>query len=250
MDRDEQEIWESYRRDGRRCDREALLERYRRPIGDSLAWRKYQRAGRVSGLEYAEFQGAAWLAIWLAIPKFDPEKATPGSYLAIRVSGALSELLRQSDSFTRVQRRRANDAARTRDILTQQLGREPNLHEYDPEELPVVLNFSDLAFEQSTQDEDYRPERQIDQGAPELCSPASGYQALAPYLRGLSVRERLFVVLEFVEGYSAAESARLLGFSASRWSQMRSGVMARVANNAAAWIERDPAASRFYSRSA
>jgi len=250
MDGDEQELWEWYRRGGRRSDREALFDRYRRPVGNSLAWRKYQWAGRASGLDYAEFQGAAWLAIWLAIPNVDPDKSKPSSYLAIRVSGALADLLRDSDPFTRVQRRRANHASRTRDILTQQLGREPNLHQYDPEELPVMCNFSDLAFEQSEDNRDYSPEQQIDKGAPALASSASGYQDLAPYLRGLSGRERLFVVLEFVEGYSAAESARQLGFSASRWSQMRSDVMARVATNAAAWIERDPEASRFYSRSA
>lgn len=169
-----------------------------------------------------------------AIESFDQSRKTkPTTYFRCRVRGAMLDLLRNLDYFTRLDRRRLKQVER----LEQHLGRHPTDEEIAdsvgvPEsqaawyrQRPQILSLN-CAIDQRHTIAD-----QI--GGWDDPTVLDGEQ-FGELLRGCSKRERLLVQLYYADQLTMGEIGQALGISESRVSQIHSDLLARLRKKHAA----------------
>lgn len=227
------ELWASYVATRDPQLQEALVLRYE-PLARYLARRALAKAPPHQ--DHEDILSYAHHGLLNAIERFDPSKGFKfETYATRRISGAIIDGQRKQDPLGRQLRKRVKAMAAAQDDLWTELGRQPTLPEI-AERMGVDLEtVRELILAQQTlqsslddQDgEDASGTRFLaQQGEPELSFQMNELAAgMAERLCRLSLRERIFLVLHYVEHKTLAQVSVVLGVSEQRCGQLRQEVI-------------------------
>lgn len=218
--------WQQYAQERTLDQRNALVERYLY-LADIYAGRQLKKLPRGTA-EFDDLYSAAYQGLIKAVPRFDLDRGiSPVTFLACRVRGEILDFLRLQDHVTRTRRAQGNRIAEweqmelrrpaTDDEVYFHFGfrilRPPNVSL----DAPISQPNARLVALKDTLVDDSRPD---------------DYSQCSYLLRGLNKRERLIVLLYYVEGLKMKEVGQSVGISKSRISQMMAGLLERMRFNA------------------
>ena len=186
---------------------------------------------------YRDLENAGMLGMLQALQSYDPGRGTPfASFSYGRIRGALVDFLRTIDCLSRDRRRRVAEAARTAEVLQQELGAEPRAAQI-ADRLGVTVREVDRLRGDAQQrfalsiydaEGDHRPAPLDVLSAPDA-EPADAraeHGSLVAHLDGLlgrlPARERGIVGAYFYDGLTLREIAEGLGLTEARISQILS----------------------------
>ena len=186
---------------------------------------------------YQDLENAGMLGMLQALNAYDPARGTPFASFAFgRIRGALVDFLRTIDCLSRDRRRRVAEAARTAEILSQEMGTEPrasevaerlgvSVREYDRLRGDAQQRFALSLFDG---DDDGRPSPIETLAAPDAemadaeAERTSLHAVLDALVDRLSEREQVIVRRYFFEGVTLREIATDLHLTEARISQILS----------------------------
>ena len=186
---------------------------------------------------YRDLENAGMLGMLQALQSYDPSRGTPfASFSYGRIRGALVDFLRTIDCLSRDRRRRVAEAARTAEMLQQELGAEPRVAQIaerlgvTPREVDRLRGDAQQRFALSLYDAegDHRPAPLDVLPAPDaepadaLAEHGSLVAHLDSLLHRLPGRERKIVTDYFYESLTLREIAEGLGLTEARISQILS----------------------------
>ena len=186
---------------------------------------------------YRDLENAGMLGMLQALQTYDPGRGTPfASFSYGRIRGALVDFLRTIDCLSRDRRRRVAEAARTAEVLQQELGAEPRTQQI-AERLGISARDVDrlrgdaqqrFALSLHDSEGDHRPAPLDVLPCPDT-EPADARAEHASLVGHLDVllcrladRERKIVEDYFYEGQTLREIAEGLGLTEARISQILS----------------------------
>lgn len=237
-------LWEAHRACPTLESRNRLMEHFF-PLVKRTAERVRQRLPE--NVELDDLVSAGVFGLRDAINGFDPERGVKfATYCTTRVRGAILDELRSNDWVPRLVRSKSTKVERSRRELEVELGRNPTDREFASR-----LNLSHGEFDElmkesravqigslSEQWSSAAPEdeaaqlRKIDvledrrQKAPS--ERAQRRDLIENVLRGLTSKERLIVLLYYVEELTMREIGTALGLSESRVCQLHTRIMKRL----------------------
>lgn len=226
MDEHERSLWTRLRQAASLAERDAvrneLVELYL-PLASRLARKRAHSTPQ--HVQYDDLYSAAYQALLQSIPRFDLDRGVqPGTFFSLRLSGAMRDYLRDLDTTPRLERRRLNQVERweqtslgrqaTRDEIAQRFG-------FDLRPVPESLSLDTPLDE----DGSCRVRHTLADGRRSARADGS---TISHLLRGCTQRERLVLLLYFVEEETMAEIGQQLGLSESRVSQMLTAVLKRL----------------------
>ncbi len=234
-------LWARYRSTGDPDARRQLLENNLGLVHyctNEMAMRLRDRAA------FDELLGAATLGLVSAVEGFDPERGLAfSSYATPRIRGAILDELRRQEWRPRRTRARQTELARTRESLSQQLGRAPRPVEVAEAmgiDLPTFYSWSDrTAMQQVPLDapadrDGARHSLEETLGDPEPTDlfehldSADRLLMLREALASLPERERLVLSLSYYENVNLKQIGELLHITESRVSQIRTRALKRL----------------------
>lgn len=186
---------------------------------------------------YRDLENAGMLGMLQALQSYDPSRGTPFASFAFgRIRGALVDFLRTIDCLSRDRRRRVAEAARTTEVLQQELGAEPRAAQ-----VAARLGVSVRSYDRLLGDAQQRFAMSLFDGHGEdgpspletLPSPdaemadaeverRSLYGFLGALVERLPEREQRIVDLYFFEGLTLREIAAEFHLTEARISQVLS----------------------------
>ena len=236
-----QTLWDEFAKTGDVEIRNRLVEKYLyivKYVADRLA----QRLPR--SIPNEDLRSAASFGLIRAVENFDHKRGTRfETYCATRVKGAVLDELRSRDWVPRMIRNNTAKMNCARDELTKDLGRDPT-----PGELAVRLEvsrekietmisescftsmfaFSRCDEEAQRGDSDERHLIYEDKNS-EVPFERVFLKDLSDHLmKSLSHREKMVILLYYVEDLSMKEIGKLLGISESRVSQIRTSTLTKL----------------------
>jgi RNA polymerase sigma factor for flagellar operon FliA len=234
------ELWRAYRRTKNPQVRDRLIEKYLPVVKHAAAW----MAGRLpSHLRLDDLYSAGMLGFLDAVEDYDPERGVEFAvYAAPRIRGAIFDDLRRLDCVPRRVRRKAREAQRAIEALTQRLDRAPTEEEIAGELKVDVEDYRRLLTEGVTLlSLDATPHQRDEANTPLDTledtvepSPLSAVEVrelrtvLTGIIDGLPERERQVLALYYYEELTMQEVGKVLGVTESRVSQIHSGAILRV----------------------
>lgn len=234
MEREEKQLWQRYQRARQRTRsrvavelRNALAERYLSLCKQIAA--KYDLRTPDS-VEFGDIYSAAYQGLLDGLPRYCLGRGTaPSTFLSYRIVGRIRDFLRASDELTRTQRTRHQ---RVEQWEQTELGRPATTDEID-EHFGFRLVYPPTISIDAAARNDYARDLRLSDVIAD--GRTGGDLADAAYLlRSLSQRERLIVLLYYVEGYSMKQVGETLDLSESRISQMMGDILKRMRRNAQA----------------
>jgi RNA polymerase sigma factor FliA len=161
-----------------------------------------------------ELESAAVEGLWHAVERYDPSRGWQfNTFATRRINGAMQDWLRSHDVFSRLGRNQRQAA----DQLEQTLGR--------------TLTTEERSQVQTSRRR--KPTRGLmaDDADRYVTLPAerAALHNLSPLLQGLKTRQRLLVLLYYVDGMPMKKIAEELAVSESRISQMHAEILERMA---------------------
>ena len=186
---------------------------------------------------YADLENAGMLGMLQALQSYDPSRGTPfASFAFDRIRGALVDFLRTIDCLSRDRRRRVAEAARTAQVLQQELGDEPRAAQ-----VADRLGVSVRAYDRLRSDAQQRFALSLYDGhgddgpSPIDVLPAPGvehadadaerrslYDFVGALVERLPEREQRIVRLYFFDGLTLREIAEQFHLTEARISQILS----------------------------
>ena len=236
-----QTLWDEFRETGDVELRNRLVEKYRY-IVKYVADRLQQRLPR--SIRNEDLRSAASFGLIRAVENFDHTRGTRfETYCATRVKGAILDELRSRDWVPRMIRNNTSKMNTARDELTRDLGREPT-----PGELATQLEVSRDKVETMIRESSFismfafsRCEEEAQRGdSDERHLIYEDKNSEAPFERiflkdlsdhlmtQLTHREKMVVLLYYVEDLSMKEIGKLLNISESRVSQIRTTTLTKL----------------------
>ncbi len=236
-----QKMWEEFRRTGDSEIRNRLVEKYLY-IVKYVADRLSQRLPR--SIPNEDIRSAASYGLIRAVENFDHRRGTRfESYCATRVRGAILDELRARDWVPRMIRNNTTKVNAERDRMQREMGREPT-----SDELAVGLDVSREKVETMIRESNFismfsfsRCEEEAQRGEPDdrmLLYEDKNSEApferiflkdLSDHLmKCLSHREKMVILLYYVEELSMKEIGKLLHISESRVSQIRTSSLGKL----------------------
>ncbi len=236
-----QKMWEEFRRTGDSEIRNRLVEKYLY-IVKYVADRLSQRLPR--SIPNEDIRSAASYGLIRAVENFDHRRGTRfESYCATRVRGAILDELRARDWVPRMIRNNTTKVNAERDRMQREMGREPT-----SDELAVGLDDSREKVETMIRESNFismfsfsRCEDEAQRGEPDdrmLLYEDKNSEApferiflkdLSDHLmKCLSHREKMVILLYYVEELSMKEIGKLLHISESRVSQIRTSSLGKL----------------------
>lgn len=198
---------------------------------------------RGKGVDRADLEQAAMLALVKAMQRFDPDYgASFAAYAARTISGELKRHLRDRGWSVRVPRglqEAALEVGNASARLAQQLGRPPSVDEIaqevdrDPDEVLEAMQ-AGTAYRSGSLD----APRSGEEGdtslldrlgtADDNLALADRWQALAPFFEELPERQRRILYLRFYEDMTQSEIAEIVGVSQMHVSRLLSRALATL----------------------
>ncbi len=236
-----QKMWEEFRRTGDSEIRNRLVEKYLY-IVKYVADRLSQRLPR--SIPNEDIRSAASYGLIRAVENFDHRRGTRfESYCATRVRGAILDELRARDWVPRMIRNNTARVNTERDRMQREMGREPT-----SDELAVGLDVSREKVETMIRETNFismfsfsRCEEEAQRGEPdERMLLYEDKNSEAPFeriflkdlsdhlMKCLSHREKMVILLYYVEELSMKEIGKLLHISESRVSQIRTSSLGKL----------------------
>jgi RNA polymerase sigma factor for flagellar operon FliA len=201
----------------------------------------HQVAGRLRkrllySIDHDTLASAGFLGLLQAIATYDVARGLKfTSFAQNRIRGAMLDELRGLDYAPRLQRRCEATRNRAERELTQEFGRPPTEDEVylatriHRRELPAVLTSIDRVLFESAEGKQVRPDHLLaDRRQADPRQRLAARERLQQILRGCSQRERLMLLMYYVEDATMKEIAAQLGISESRVSQQHSMLLARL----------------------
>ena len=234
-------LWEEFRRTRDSEIRNRLVEKYLY-IVKYVADRLSQRLPR--SIPNEDIRSAASYGLIRAVENFDHRRGTRfESYCATRVRGAILDELRARDWVPRMIRNNTTKVNAERDRMQREMGREPT-----SDELAVGLDVSREKVETMIRESNFismfsfsRCEEEAQRGEPDdrmLLYEDKNSEApferiflkdLSDHLmKCLSHREKMVILLYYVEELSMKEIGKLLHISESRVSQIRTSSLGKL----------------------
>lgn len=227
-------VWTSYA-ESRDPELQELLVVHYEPLARYLARRALAKAPPYQDAE--DILSYAHHGLLNAIERFDPAKGFKfETYATRRISGAIIDGQRRQDPLGRQLRKRVKAMTAAQDALWNELGRQPTT-----DDLAVALNESpegvrELLLAQQTvagslddSPDDAAMEREthlVGHDEAEVSQQVRELRdGLAELLCRLSLRDRIFVLLHYVEQQTFAEVSQTLGVSEARCGQLRQEVI-------------------------
>lgn len=217
------------------------------PLARAIAYRAARHTGH--GVDTAEFVGAAYEGLVVAAKRFEADRGVPfRAYAKHRIQGAVCDSKRSADWVPRTVRDRANHLERTRQRLTSRLGRVPTLGEVAEalettvQDVQAIERRSEIRLVLSL---DARDEGGISI-ADAVPAPAPNVdpavaselrEALSDAISLLPERERLAIVLFYLEDVPLKEIGARLSVSESRVSQLCSQGVKRLRTSLTAHVQ-------------
>jgi len=177
-----------------------------------------------------------------ALGRFDPENGTAfKTYAYRRIHGEIIDALRRTGVLSRDQMQKLSRINRTKEKLTMQLDREPNLLEIQketgltPKEITKVLSLAQTSLPVSLDESFSTAEGEVmtrmeimedkNQISPDQELDEKGIRnELKGYIQEFSERERLILALYYYENLTLADIGTVLNLSEGRVSQILSQV--------------------------
>ncbi len=236
-----QSLWDEFRRTGDVEIRNRLVEKYLY-IVKYVSDRLQQKLPR--SIPQEDIRSAASYGLIRAVENFDHQRGTRfETYCATRVKGAILDELRARDWVPRMIRNNTSRMNTAREDLTRELGRDPT-----PAELAARLEVSRDKVEAMIRESNFvsmfafsRCEEEAQRGeSDERSLIYEDRQSEAPFERiflkdlsdhlmtSLSHREKMVILLYYVEDLSMKEIGKVLNISESRVSQIRTTTLAKL----------------------
>lgn len=225
-------LWEAYRADPSVERRNALIEAYV-PFVRWIAVRLWERISHA--VEVGDLFGAGILGLIQSFRAFDPDRGTAfSSYAQTRIRGAMLDYLREQDWSARRARILSRQLRNAEESLEAELGRRPT-----DDELAEKLGLASTEFAEVRATDAATTIHHLDALEPDerdgyLSRRAAPDERLArrdvwrSVSRGLSPKERLLLILYYMEGLTMEETGRSLGLTESRVSQLHSNLLKRL----------------------
>ena len=161
-----------------------------------------------------------------AIRKFDPERGFKfETYASRRITGSIIDGLRSQDPLSRPVRKRVSALRDAQLRHWEQVGRSPTVEELAADIGESVDAVRELLVHQQTLtkelDQTVAESHYTDGDAEAVLEEEGLVHGLANLLPRLSERDRVFVVLYYVDKMSLRDTGKVLGISDSRCAQIR-----------------------------
>lgn len=209
---------------------------------DSAAW-KIVRSAPPGIIDLDELVNVGLHAVWLSLPRFDPERSRLTTYLQPRARGAMLDHLRITDAVPRLVRQQNAKLSAAERVCYGRLNRAATDEELAAE-LQVDVATVGIYREQSQRttkslsDVVLHGERNIERGE-EITDHTpkhpwfniANMDLLRNAMRGFNKHERLIVIGYLVEGDTMKQIGKQLDLSESRISQMFTGLLPRMRTN-------------------
>jgi len=236
-----QKLWDEFRRTGDTEIRNRLVEKYLY-IVKYVSDRLQQRLPR--SIPEEDIRSAASYGLIRAVENFDHRRGTRfETYCATRVKGAILDELRSRDWVPRMIRNNTSRVNSIKEEMTRELGRDPT-----PGELADKLALSREKVETMIRESNFvsmftfsRCEEEAQRGnAEERMLIYEDKDSEAPFeriflkdlsdhlMKQLSHREKMVILLYYVEDLSMKEIGKLLNISESRVSQIRTTTLQKL----------------------
>jgi len=234
-------LWEEFRRTGDVEIRNRLVEKYLY-IVKYVSDRLHQKLPR--SIPHEDIKSAASYGLIRAVENFDHERGTRfETYCATRVKGAILDELRARDWVPRMIRNNTTKMNNAVQEMTREMGREPT-----PGELAERLEVSREKVESMIRESNFismfsfsRCEEEAQRGDNderhliyEDKTSHVGFERiflkdLSDHLmKSLSHREKMVILLYYVEDLSMKEIGKILNISESRVSQIRTNTLGKL----------------------
>jgi RNA polymerase sigma factor for flagellar operon FliA len=242
-------LWLAFSKDHCRCHRDELILAYM-PVVRRVAAKIWRRTPIQVDLE--ELVAFGVVGLIRAVDAFDPER---GLYFetvgAIHIRGAILDELRKVDWAPRAVRRRQRELDHAMIELESDLGRVPTSAEVATK-LGVAIEDVEERRSETSQarvsslDERFdlgdftsTPEGPEDTGVglEDLAHTTVLYDAAEETLRGMSWPHKLVVTLYYFEGLSLGETARVMGVSENRVSDLHNGAVMEVRDSLIKYLD-------------
>ena len=234
-------LWDEFRRTGDHELRNRLVEKYLyivKYVSDRLG-QKLPRS-----IPDDDIRSAASYGLIRAVENFDHKRGTRfETYCATRVKGAILDELRARDWVPRMIRNNTSRMKVVREELIRQLGREPT-----PAEMAAPLEVSKEKVETMIRESNFvsmfsfsRCEEEAQRGdSEERTLIYEDKNSETPFeriflkdltdhiMKSLTHREKMVVLLYYVEDLSMKEIGKILNISESRVSQIRTTTLAKL----------------------
>lgn len=227
-DQEVSDLWGSFGM-GQKSALEGLVRHYE-PLARFLARRALAKAPAHQDAE--DLISSAHQGLLDAIQRFEPDRGLKfETYASRRIAGAIVDGQRKDDPLTRSARKKVNTLRDAQRDLWSELGRQPSVPELAAAMGVDQTAVRDLMVQQQTLT------KELD-GAAEQATVSSisddleleslsdqSREELAERLARLSARDRIFVLLYYVEQQTLREIGSRFGCSDSRCAQIRKEVM-------------------------
>jgi len=234
-------LWEEFRRTGDPEIRNRLVEKYLY-IVKYVSDRLQQKLPR--SIPSEDIRSAASYGLIRAVENFDHERGTRfETYCATRVKGAILDELRSRDWVPRMIRNNTSRMNQVREEFEREIGREPT-----PGELADRLDVSREKVESMIRESNFvsmfsfsRCEEEAQRGDADerhlIYEDKQSHQGferiflkdLSDHLmRTLTHREKMVILLYYVEDLSMKEIGKILNISESRVSQIRTNTLTKL----------------------
>jgi len=238
---DTRDIWQRYKRTGRRSLRNQLMETY-------LPIVKYN-AERISTklpdeVDVDDLISAGVFGLMDAIDAFDLDRGVKfETYCAPRIRGAILDELRSMDWVPRLVRSRAHKLETVSRVLQAELGRHPTGDELahrlgvNQREFEKIRRDANAVMQVSLSRKHYETDSSRDVCEIDVLEDKRGKNPVSEVqkrdlkdviTRGLTRAERLILVLYYYEEMTMKEIGATLDLSESRVSQMHSAILSRL----------------------
>lgn len=207
-------------------------------LADAAARQHWFKLGRFLSLDELVSAGAEGLM--KAVAAFDLSRGIRfETYAPLRIHGAIRDYMREQDHVPRLVRKHYRLAEEAAENISQALGTPATEEQIvratrlSHEQLRYARNVSqkqsidDVLYEGETREQRIAQTLE-DDGHERRIHRAEKREAVQRLLRGLSERERLIVLLYYLDGWTMKEIGETLDLSESRVSQMHSEIIVKM----------------------
>lgn len=211
---------------------------------DSSAW-KIVRSAPPGIIDLDELVNVGLHAVWLSLPRFDPERSRLTAFMQPRARGAMLDHLRSMDAVPRLVRQQNAKLTAAEMACYKRLGRTATDYEvaaelqvdvaalivYREQSERMTKSLSDIVMHGEGDRSIERGDEISDHTPKHPWFNIANMDLLRNAMRGFNKHERLIVIGYLVEGDTMKQIGKQLDLSESRISQMYTGLLPRMRTN-------------------
>jgi len=207
------------------------------PLVRKVAYRMMSKVPKTVDID--DLISAGVLGLIGALRQFDEKKGIPfDKYAEVRIRGAMLDELRAMDQMPRTMRKRSKTIEDAMNILSQELGRNPSLHEVarklgiekeDVEE--AMQGFREpgiVPLEEAERGSAHTVGDEGGDGPESLIMAKETAKAVMKALERITAKQRQVVIFHYFEGLTFPEIAEIMEITEGRVSQLHASAMKRL----------------------